>query len=60
MIAYAERCKFQHRDRMVALVQWRGDEHVLDFGTGRGLPLIAAAKRLITGRATGISGLRGS
>jgi arsenite methyltransferase len=32
----------------------RGDERVLDMGCGRGAVLIAAAKRLTTGRAVGI------
>jgi len=35
-------------------VNWRGDERVLDVGTGAGLLMIGAAKRLTTGRATGI------
>jgi ubiquinone/menaquinone biosynthesis C-methylase UbiE len=35
-------------------VPWRGDEAVLDVGCGRGLLLIGAAKRLTTGKATGI------
>ena len=34
--------------------QSSGDERVLDVGCGRGLMLIGAAKRLTTGRATGI------
>ena len=33
---------------------WRGDESVLDVGCGRGLLLIGAAKRLKTGKATGV------
>jgi len=35
-------------------LELRGDERVLDVGTGRGLLLIGAAKRLTTGRAVGI------
>jgi ubiquinone/menaquinone biosynthesis C-methylase UbiE len=35
-------------------IRWSGDEQVLDVGCGRGLLLIGAAKRLKTGRATGI------
>jgi arsenite methyltransferase len=54
MLIYARVGKFRHRDRMLAQVPWRGDEHVVDIGTGRGLLLIGAAKRLTTGRATGI------
>jgi len=35
-------------------IPWTGAEQVLDVGCGRGLMLILAAKRLTTGRATGI------
>jgi SAM-dependent methyltransferase len=54
MLAYALFGKFRHRDRLLALASWRGDESVLDVGTGRGLLLIGAAKRLTKGRAVGI------
>jgi len=33
---------------------WKGDEKVLDVGCGRGLMLIFAAKRLVTGKAVGV------
>jgi SAM-dependent methyltransferase len=54
MLLYAKWGKFRHRDRMLAMVRWRGDEQVLDVGTGRGLLLIGAARRLTSGRGTGI------
>lgn len=54
MLIYSKWGKLRHRDRMLALHKWRGDEQVLDVGTGRGLLLIGAAKRLTTGHATGI------
>lgn len=54
MIFYAKVGKFHHRDRMLNMVPWRGDEQVLDVGTGRGLLMIGAGKRLTTGRSTGI------
>jgi len=54
MLLYAKWGKFRHRDRMLNMVSWRGDEQVLDVGTGRGLLLIGAARRLTTGRGTGI------
>jgi arsenite methyltransferase len=54
MLLYAKRGKFRHRDRMLAKVDWRGDECVLDVGTGRGLLMIGAAKKLSTGKAVGI------
>jgi SAM-dependent methyltransferase len=54
MLLYSKVGKFRHRDRMLDQVKWTGAERVLDVGTGRGLLLIGAAKRLTTGRATGI------
>jgi len=54
MLLYAKVGKFYHRDRMLAFHHWRGDEQVLDVGTGRGLLLVGAARRLSTGHATGI------
>ncbi len=46
--------KFRARDRLLARLQLRGDETVLDVGCGHGLLLIAAAKLLPGGRAAGI------
>jgi len=54
MLHYSKAGKFHHRDRMLARVPWTGTETVLDVGAGRGLLLIAAAKRLSTGHAIGI------
>lgn len=42
------------RDRLVAVLALSGEERVLDAGCGRGLALIACAKRLTTGKAIGI------
>jgi arsenite methyltransferase len=41
-------------DTIVEVVNWRGDERVLDVGTGSGIVLFACAKQLRTGTATGI------
>jgi ubiquinone/menaquinone biosynthesis C-methylase UbiE len=54
MLAYGIRGKFNIRDYMLNQIAWQGDETVLDIGTGRGLLLIGAAKRLTTGKAIGI------
>jgi len=54
MLLYAKWGKFRHRDRMLNMVPWHGDEQVLDVGTGRGLLLIGAARKLTTGKGTGI------
>lgn len=54
MCVYGIRGKFNIRDRMLNLIDWKGNEHVLDIGTGRGLLMIGAAKRLKTGKAIGI------
>jgi arsenite methyltransferase len=54
MIWYARSGKYRFRDRMLEGVRWRGDEAVLDVGTGRGLLLIGAAKKVPAGKAVGI------
>jgi arsenite methyltransferase len=46
--------KLKLRDRILDGFSWRGDETILDVGCGRGLLLIGAAKRLKTGKATGV------
>ena len=46
--------KVKVRDLILESIPWRGDENVLDVGCGRGLFLLAAAKRLKSGKATGI------
>ena len=46
--------KLRARERLLDLVPWRGCEAVLDLGCGRGLLLNAAARRLKTGKATGL------
>jgi len=54
MLFYVKWGKLRHRDRMLAQIPFAGSEQVLDVGTGRGLLLIGAAKRLTSGRAVGI------
>ncbi len=57
-LLYVKVGKFRHRDFMLSLHPWRGDENVLDVGCGRGLLLAGAAKRIAaasgTGHATGV------
>jgi arsenite methyltransferase len=53
-LLYVKFGKFRHRDFMLSMHSWRGDEQVLDVGCGRGLLLAGAAKHLTTGHATGI------
>ncbi len=57
-LLYVKVGKFRHRDFMLGLHAWTGDEEVLDVGWGRGLLLAGAAKRMEalkgTGRGTGI------
>jgi arsenite methyltransferase len=54
MLLYSKYGKFHHRDRMLHMVHWKGNETVLDVGTGAGLLMIGAAKKLATGRSVGI------
>ena len=53
-LLYVKVGKFGHRDFILGMHRWRGDEEVLDVGCGRGLLLAGAAKKLVTGHATGI------
>jgi len=46
--------KLRVRDRLLDALALRGDEKVLDVGCGRGLFLIGAARRLTSGRGTGV------
>lgn len=54
MIVYSLYGKLRHRDRLLNMVNWKGSEMVLDVGTGRGLIVIGAAKRLSSGISIGI------
>lgn len=53
MFFYGIRGKFVMRDFMLRKIDWKGNENVLDVGTGRGLFMIGAAKHLTTGKSIG-------
>lgn len=46
--------KLALRDKLIDSLDLQGEEKILDTGCGRGLMTIAAAKRLKTGKATGV------
>jgi SAM-dependent methyltransferase len=54
MLIYSLYGKLRHRDRILNIINWKGDEMVLDIGTGRGLLMIGAAKKLKSGKSIGI------
>lgn len=54
MLAYSLYGKYKFRDRLLNMITWTGNEQVLDIGTGKGLLMIGAAKRLTTGKSIGI------
>lgn len=54
MVIYAFVGKTRTRDHLLDLAQLEGPLSVLDVGTGAGLLLVGAAKRLPQGRVTGI------
>jgi SAM-dependent methyltransferase len=54
MVAYAVAGKRRFRDWILARHAWRGDEHVLDVGAGRGLMTVGAARLVPRGRVTAI------
>ena len=54
MLLYVKVGKYRHREYVLGFHPWHGDERVLDVGTGRGLLLAGAARRLKSGHATGL------
>jgi SAM-dependent methyltransferase len=54
MIRYSKSGKLVLRERLLDLIEWRGDEMVLDVGCGKGLLLVGAAHRIKTGKAIGV------
>ncbi len=46
--------KYKQCAKLIDLLELKGDEKVLEIGPGRGLVLIAVAKRLTTGKAVGV------
>ncbi len=54
MLYYSKIAKLKDCEDLLNLIQWSGNEQVLDVGCGRGLMMIGAAKRLTSGRAIGV------
>jgi len=54
MLYYSKIGKLALRERLLNQIPWRGDEHTLDVGCGRGLLTVGAARRLPTGRVVGV------
>jgi SAM-dependent methyltransferase len=60
LLAYGAVGKYMVREQILALIPWRGDETVLDLGTGRGLLAIGAAQRAKSGNVLGLDVWRGA
>jgi arsenite methyltransferase len=58
MYVYGIKGKYKMRDFLLNKIAWKGNETVLDIGTGRGVYMIGAAKYLTTGKSIGIDILR--
>jgi SAM-dependent methyltransferase len=54
MLYYSKVGKLGLRERLLDGIAWRGDEKVLDVGCGRGLLAVGAARRLTSGKVTGV------
>jgi arsenite methyltransferase len=54
MLYYSKIEKLKDCEKLLDLIQWSGDERVLDVGCGRGLMLVGVAKRLTSGKAIGV------
>jgi ubiquinone/menaquinone biosynthesis C-methylase UbiE len=54
MVYWSRIVKVRGRERLLDLVNWRGDEAVLDVGCGRGLMLVGVAHRVPNGGAVGV------
>ena len=54
MVYWSRVLKVRRRDRLLDHLPWRGDEAVLDVGCGRGLLLVAVARRVPAGGAVGV------
>jgi arsenite methyltransferase len=53
-VIYVKIGKFRQRDAILSKVDWKGNEIALDVGTGRGLLMEGAAKKLTSGKIVGI------
>lgn len=54
MLLYSVKGKYRARDLMISKIKWTGNETVLDIGSGTGLLMNAAAKKITSGKVYGI------
>src|SRR5271170_7344228 len=54
MVQSSRVVRFEARERILDALALKGDERILDVGSGAGVMLIGAAKRLKSGRVTGL------
>jgi SAM-dependent methyltransferase len=54
MVQSSRVARFEARDRILDALALKGDERILDVGSGTGVMLVGAAKRLKAGRITGL------
>jgi SAM-dependent methyltransferase len=54
MVWWSRVGKLRERERLLDRITWKGNERVLDVGCGRGLMLLGAARRAVSGECVGV------